>query len=177
MNKEKERKVNMTTNNFSVPSRMYTDTYSEEKWYINTDRGTVGKIYTSPYVKDTLSDNIVMNPKLSKFHSILVKAGLAKEFGIPGKSPRTIFVPCNESIADLNVNKLSIYECKEFVFNRMIRKNIILSYIGAKLLLYQSEGEFSQKIQIVSNDQYYFYNMNRIKQIDVVCNNGIMNIY
>lgn len=166
----------MTSNFGSAASRMYTHSFDNREWYKTYKLGTIGRLDTPTYESGTILDHVAKNPRLSKYHTILIRSGLAKYFGIDAKVPRTFFIPCNDTL-DLEVTKMSRYECREFILHRLIRKRVVLTDKVSQQMQYQSDGEFPEKIVIIRGPQYLFYNMHKIKQIDTITKNGVYNIY
>lgn len=167
----------MTSNFGSTPSRMYIHSYDTSTWYSTYKHGTIGRLDTPSYEDGTILDHVLKNPRLTKYQTILMRSGLAKYFGIIGSVPRTLFIPCDDTISDLQIDKMSRYDCREFVLRRMIRKKIVLTSKSSQQMQYNSDGEFPEKIIIIHGPQYYFYNMHKIKQIDTITDNGVYNIY
>ena len=167
----------MTSNYFNTPSKLHTNTYNEEMWYQPKVATSIGKLETPVFDSGTLSWDISMNPNLSKYYKILCRSGLSKIFGIGSNISRTLFVPNDVTLKDMDVEHMTTYDCIQFIYDRMINKKIMLSQKNARYLKFQGEGEFAKEFEIIQGDQSYFFNMFEIHKIDIVTKNGIYNIY
>jgi len=161
----------MTANHGGVnPSRMYSYMYDESLPY--------QKVYHSAtHGIGTLSQSIVMNGHLTKFYQILIKAGLAHSLGMHGNVPKTMFVPSNETIKNLDVDSMSRYDAYQFIMDRTIKRKVKLLETPAYQLLYSSMGEFPKQIKVIRGENAMFYNLNKLLAIDVETENAVYNIY